>query len=331
MRTSSTTAFSDIARRNMRIAPCSRTSWCSRCSTLACGSAKGAAQRLRCRSCVPRSACLGRWLHSRARASARRTHESARSVLLTMQRQIVLFLVATQFLTRLPTPAWENFQPSWLPQSARYFPLVGVLVGGINVGVWWLLGHWLPSAVTVGLMLAVSLLVTGAFHEDGLADTCDGFGGGMTQDRILAIMKDSRIGAYGAIAVCVMLGLKWATCVAIPASAFPFMVIGAHMFSRWCACGLIWRLRYVRGDEDAKARPLADSIGGRDWALSGALGALAVSPCAFAGNLMPNALVFRALAAAVGVSAVTAVVLARYFRKRIGGYTGDCLGAVQQL
>jgi adenosylcobinamide-GDP ribazoletransferase len=248
-----------------------------------------------------------------------------------MQRQIVLFLVATQFLTRLPTPVWENFQPSWLSQSARYFPLVGVLVGGVNVGIWWLLGHWLPPAVTVGLMLAVSLLVTGAFHEDGLADTCDGFGGGTSRDRILAIMKDSRIGAYGAIAICVMLGLKWATLVAIPAAAFPLMVIGAHMFSRWCACGLIWRLRYVRGDEDAKARPLADSIHGRDWAVSGALGALAVAPFAFAGNLMPNALVFRALATAAGASVITAVALALYFRKRIGGYTGDCLGAVQQL
>jgi adenosylcobinamide-GDP ribazoletransferase len=144
-------------------------------------------------------------------------------------------------------------------------------------------------------------------------------------------MKDSRIGAYGAIALCVMLGLKWATYMAIPASAFPLMVIGAHMFSRWCACGLIWRLRYVRGDENAKARPLADSLSGRDLALSGALGGLAVAPFAFAGNLMPNALVFRALASAVGASAITAVVLALYFRKRIGGYTGDCLGAVQQL
>jgi len=252
-------------------------------------------------------------------------------MLLTMQRQVVLFLVATQFLTRLPTPAWENFQPSWLPQSARYFPLVGVLVGGINVGVWWLLGHWLPSAVTVGLMLAVSLLITGAFHEDGLADTCDGFGGGMTQDRILAIMKDSRIGAYGAIAVCVMLGLKWATYAAIPASAFPLMVIGAHMCSRWCACGLIWGLHYVRGDDDAKVRPLADSLGAGDWVVSGVLGALGVAPFAFAGNPMPHVLVLHALAAALSASAITAVVAALYFRKRIGGYTGDCLGAVQQL
>jgi adenosylcobinamide-GDP ribazoletransferase len=252
-------------------------------------------------------------------------------MLLTMQRQIVLFLVATQFLTRLPTPVWGSFQPSWLSQSARYFPLVGVLVGGINVGAWWLLGHWLPPTVTVGLMLAVSLLVTGAFHEDGFADTCDGFGGGTTRDRVLAIMKDSRVGAYGAIAICVMLGLKWAAYVAIPAAAFPWVVIGAHMVSRWCACGLIWGLDYVRSDDDSKARPLADSLGGRGWIVSGALGAGAAAPFALMGNQMPHVLVFHTLAAAVAASNITAVILALYFRKRIGGYTGDCLGAVQQV
>ena len=250
---------------------------------------------------------------------------------MTMQRQIVLFLVATQYLTRLPTPAWESFQPSWLPQSARYFPLVGVLVGAINVGTWWILGHWLPAAVTVGLMLAVSLLVTGAFHEDGFADVCDGFGGGTTQDRILAIMKASRIGAYGAIGICVMLGLKWAVYVAIPAAAFPWVVIGAHMISRWCACGLIWGLDYVRSDDDSKARPLADSLGGRGWIVSGAVGACAAAPFALMGDQLPHVLVLRTLAAAVAASVITAVMLALYFRKRIGGYTGDCLGAVQQL
>lgn len=247
-----------------------------------------------------------------------------------MQRQVVLFLVATQFLTRLPVPARESFQPNWLAQSARYFPLVGVLVGGVNVGVWWLLGHWFSAAVTVGLMLAVSLLFTGAFHEDGFADACDGFGGGTTQDRILAIMKDSRIGAYGAIGICVMLGLKWTSYVSIPAAAFPLIVIGAHMLSRWCACGLIWRLRYVRSEDDSKIRPLADNLGGRDWTLSGVVGALAVAPFAFLGDL-PHDIVWRALGAAVAASAITAVVVALYFRKRIGGYTGDCLGAVQQL
>jgi len=256
---------------------------------------------------------------------------AAGAIPLAMPRQFTLFLVATQFLTRLPTPTWAGYQPSWLTQSARYFPLVGALVGSINVGAWWVLGHWLPPAVTVGVMLAVSLLVTGALHEDGFADACDGFGGGTTRDRVLAIMKDSRIGAYGAIGICILLGLKWTSCVAIPAVAFPLIVVGAHMFSRWCACGLIWRLHYVRGEDDSKIKPLADSLSGVDWMMSGALGAGAVAPFALAGGRLPGDLVIRTLAAAVAAAAITALLAARYFQKRIGGYTGDCLGATQQL
>lgn len=249
-----------------------------------------------------------------------------------MRRQIVLFLVATRYLTRLPTPAWVNFESCRLPQSARYFPMVGVLVGAINAGVWWLFAHWLPAPVTVGLMLAVSLLVTGAFHEDGFADACDGFGGGTTREQVLAIMKDSRIGAYGAIGVCVLLGLKWTICVALPSAVFALMVIGAHMFSRWCACGLIWRLRYARSGGDAgKAGPFADSLSGAAWLMSGVLGAVAVSLFALAPDLRPHARVVIAFAAAAAAAAITALVAARYFQRRIGGYTGDCLGAVQQL
>jgi len=246
-----------------------------------------------------------------------------------MRRQFLLFLTAVQYLTRLPTPALPDFRPDWLPQSARYFPLVGALVGALNAGIWWLLGHWLPAAVTVGLMIALSLLITGAFHEDGFADTCDGFGGGVTADRVLAIMKDSRVGAYGAIGICVMLGLKWATCAAIPAGAFPLLVIAAHVQSRWCACGLIWRLKYVR-IEDAKAKAVADGMGARDWLLSGALGAAAVAPVAIAAQVQ-RVPVFATLAAAAAAAGVVAAAAGAYFRKRIGGYTGDCLGAVQQL
>lgn len=138
-----------------------------------------------------------------------------------MRRQLTLFTVAVGFLTRLPVPSAAEYQPVWLARSARYFPLVGVLVGFINAGVWWLCSHWLPKGVSVGLMLAVSLLATGAFHEDGFADVCDGFGGGTTADRTLAIMKDSRIGAYGAIGIAVLLGLKWTALVAVPAIDFP--------------------------------------------------------------------------------------------------------------
>ncbi len=255
-----------------------------------------------------------------------------------MRRQAVLFMVAVQFLTRLPIPALPGYQAQWLSSSARYFPLVGVLVGGLNVTIWWLARQVLPPAVSVGLMLAVSLLVTGAFHEDGFADACDGFGGGHTRERVLDIMKDSRIGAYGAIGIFMMLGLKWSTLTALPDAALPLLVVSGHMVSRWCATALIWRLRYVRALPDAKAKPFADSLGGADWLLSGGIGAVTVCAAAALGVAWATpavaasgALPLRACGGALLAAAVITVLAAVYIRDRIGGYTGDCLGAVQQL
>jgi adenosylcobinamide-GDP ribazoletransferase len=267
-------------------------------------------------------------------------------------RQFTLILVATQFLTRLPVPALTRFQPAWLTQSARYFPLVGVLVGLINAAVWWLAHRVFPMGVAVGLMMAASLLVTGAFHEDGFADTCDGFGGGTTRERVLAIMKDSRLGAYGAIGICMMLGLKWAVLTALPAAALPAIVVASHMVSRWCCMGLIWGLAYVRDEAGGRAKPLADQLSGRDWALGGAIGILAcvlgviggvatpagVLPgAALPGAALPGAALPYAVTVATAVAAATVVagfislLAAMYFKTRIGGYTGDCLGASQQL
>jgi adenosylcobinamide-GDP ribazoletransferase len=244
-------------------------------------------------------------------------------------RQLTLFVVATQFLTRLPTPRLANFDARWLSQSVRYFPLVGVLVGAINVGVWWLARQVLPAGVAVGLMLAVSMLVTGAFHEDGLADACDGLGAGGSRERILAVMKDSRIGAFGAIALFLSLGLKWTVLVALPGALFPLLVMTAHMLSRWCAMALIWRLPYLR-DEQGKSKPFADRLGGAEWALSGAIGALALLPAAWL-SLERASVEPRILLVAAGCALLAAGLAAGYFRRRIGGYTGDCLGAVQQI
>src|SRR5580698_6285072 len=99
-----------------------------------------------------------------------------------MRRQALLFLVAIQFLTRLPVPNLAGFQTSWLSESARFFPLVGALVGAIAACVWWVSALIFPPLVAVGLMMGATLLLTGAFHEDGLADVCDGFGGGTTRE-----------------------------------------------------------------------------------------------------------------------------------------------------
>jgi adenosylcobinamide-GDP ribazoletransferase len=253
-----------------------------------------------------------------------------------VSRQLALFFTAAQFLTRLPTPAVRDFDPSSLSQSLRYFPLVGVLVGLINVGVWWLSSLRLPAGVSIGLMLAASAVLTGALHEDGFADACDGFGGGTTPDRVLAIMKDSRIGAYGAIGVLLMLGLKWTALTALPSALFPLVVIAAHSMSRWCAVGLIWQLAYVRADGEAKSKPFAGRLSGPAWMLSGLIGIAGIAPIAAAwarcsGSASDPALGAAVLGSAAAAAALAALLAAVYFRRRIGGYTGDCLGAAQQL
>jgi adenosylcobinamide-GDP ribazoletransferase len=253
-----------------------------------------------------------------------------------MKRQFSLFLVAVQFLTRLPMPPMREFEPNWLSRSVRYFPLVGALIGLIGAGVWWLSSLCFPPSVAVGLSMGASLLLTGALHEDGFADVCDGFGGGASRESILAIMKDSRVGAYGAIGIAMMLGLQWATLVSLPRASLPILFVGAHMMSRWCATGLIWRLQYARTDADAKSRPFAGGLSTADWVLSGALGVLVllaflplralIDPAADAD--LPWA---RILVPAAAAAAAITFLAGTYFKKRIGGYTGDCLGAAQQL
>jgi adenosylcobinamide-GDP ribazoletransferase len=256
-----------------------------------------------------------------------------------VNRQVALFMTAVQFLTRLPTPQHEAFEPAWLARSARYFPLVGVLVGIANVGVWWLASQRLPVAVAVGLMLAFSVLLTGAFHEDGFADVCDGFGGGTTPERVLAIMKDSRVGAYGAIGVVLMIGLKWASLdgLAIGAAVFAPLVVGAHWVSRWCAGALMWALPYVRPDGESKSRAAVEGFTAGQWWIGGLIGLAAFAPVA-AWSLHRLAAIedwarieVWALFAGAGAAGAAAWCAARYFRRRIGGHTGDCLGAAQQL
>ncbi len=248
-----------------------------------------------------------------------------------MKRQLSLFLVAAQFLTRLPVPSVAGFQPSWLSRSARYFPLIGALIGLIGTGVWWLSSLCFPPAVAVGLTMSATLLLTGALHEDGFADVCDGFGGGRSRESVLSIMKDSRVGAYGAIGVAMMLGLRWVTLAALPRTALPILFVGAHMVSRWCATALIWQLPYVRTDADAKSRPFADSLGAADWVLSGALGVLALLPLIVLADPATALPWMRTLAAAFAAAATVTLLARMYFKQRIGGYTGDCLGAAQQM
>jgi len=248
-----------------------------------------------------------------------------------MRRQFALILVAVQFLTRLPVPRIEGFTADWLGASVRYYGLVGVLIGLSGVATWWLTGLLFPPNIAVGAMIAATVLLTGALHEDGFADVCDGFGGGKTPDAVLAIMKDSRIGAYGAIGIGMMLALKWTALVSLPRSALLLTAVGAHMISRWCAVGLIWRLPYVRTGADAKSNSFAASVSAGNWLLCGVLGIVALLPILFlehpAGLEGPASMLPAALVLALAATALAGL----YFKRRLGGYTGDCLGAAQQL
>lgn len=222
--------------------------------------------------------------------------------------------------TRLPVPAWIGHAQDQLGHAARYFPLVG----GIGAAVTLLVAWMLPLSLAVLLGMAATILATGAFHEDGFSDTCDGFGGGWEKAQVLAIMKDSRVGSYGAIGISLLLLAKWNALVELAddgylAPVLAITIIAGHAVSRLASTLLIRVLDYVREDESAKSKPLARRMGAGELLLAAVLG---LAPCAF----LPWQDVLVALAFVV----LTTWLAARYFVRRIGGYTGDCLGAAQQ-
>ena len=238
--------------------------------------------------------------------------------------QCRLFFIALQFFTRLPIPRWVGFEASWLQHASRYFALVGVVVGAITAAVYALAALILPAPVAVLLSTAAGIYATGAFHEDGFADMCDGFGGGMTRERVLEIMKDSRIGAYGAIGMVCLLALKCLALAMLPTSTAVAALMLAHPLSRYAATALIWRLDYARAE--GKAKPMAQEMSGAEFAIATLTAALVAAIVGAAGDIG-----WVALAGCIAVTAITTAWLARKFVRRLGGYTGDCLGAVQQV
>jgi len=245
-----------------------------------------------------------------------------------MLRQLRLFLTAVQFFTSIPVPAWVGHSAQQLEQAARYLPLVGMLVGAIAAAVLYLAAQVLPLSLAVGLSMVAGILVTGAFHEDGLSDFADGFGGGHTKEKMLAIMKDSRIGAYGAIAIVLALLLKYQALVELcnrhSLTFAAAALIAAHAVSRLMAASIMLTQQYVREDDSARARPAAQ-LGRFSFAVALLTGIAALGLLYVAGA---NAVtLFSAAIAAL----LMRVWLAWRLQQRLGGYTGDCLGAVQQL
>jgi len=238
--------------------------------------------------------------------------------------QLRLFFIALQFFTRVPAPRWVGFEPEWLRHAARYFPAVGMVVGVVTAGVYVLSMRIWPQPVAVLLSMIAGIYLTGAFHEDGFADACDGLGGGNTPQRVLEIMHDSRTGAYGAIGISLMLVLKFVVLSSLPIYAVAMALLAAHPLSRLASTALIWRLPYAK--PEGKAKPLVQAMSTLEFCIAAFTAILPVVAICAVGQLPWQAIVAGSIAMAVAT-----LWLARFFLRRIGGYTGDCLGALQQV
>ncbi|MDN3922400.1 adenosylcobinamide-GDP ribazoletransferase [Roseateles violae] len=250
-------------------------------------------------------------------------------MLSVLRHEVRLFFIALQFLSRCPIPAWVGFEPAWLQQCARYFPLVGLLVGAICGLVLWA-AQWIwPSSIAVGLAIATGVWITGGFHEDGWADSCDGLGGAVSREKALAIMKDSRIGSYGALGLILMLGLKAACLLALAETdggLAALALVWGHASSRAAPIWLLHQLPYAGDAEHAKAKPLATQASEATLAFALASSLLIGAAIAW---LRPELL--PSLCAAVLASAGVTLWVQGRLERRLGGYTGDTLGATQQL
>ncbi len=242
-----------------------------------------------------------------------------------MRRELQIFFTAVMFYTRIPCPRWVDHDAANLNEATRYFPLIGWIVAAFS----WLIfagsKYLFPAEISVVLSIVAGIFITGAFHEDGLADVCDGFGGGWTKEKILTIMKDSRVGTYGVVGLIFILLLKFFSLLqfgSLPGLHFALILGIAHSLSRLSAVMIIFTSVYAREDADSKAKPVAQQLRLKNLLIASLWAIIPLAILVYINVLM--------LVVVIPVALVT-IYLRWYFKKWIGGYTGDCLGATQQI
>ncbi|WP_199880275.1 adenosylcobinamide-GDP ribazoletransferase [Flammeovirga pacifica] len=239
-------------------------------------------------------------------------------------REIYLFFTALQFFTRVPIPKWVPYKTEYLQASRKYFPFIGILLGMLCCLIFYGAIQVFSLEIAVLISMASSILITGAFHEDGMADTFDAFGGGYTPEKILSIMKDSRIGTYGTVAVVLSLLLKFFFLMSIYEESnylFYCSIILGHSLSRFFASTMVDLLPYVQDLDTSKSKPMANTKFDVWQFIPGLI--FGLWPFVF----FQDQWVFLILIPCI----LFALYLGHFFRKNIGGYTGDCLGATQQM
>jgi adenosylcobinamide-GDP ribazoletransferase len=249
--------------------------------------------------------------------------------------ELNLFWLALGFFTRIPIPGSVSFSQQQLNHASRYFALVGLLIGALTALVFFTVASFSSLPVALVISMGFGFLLTGGFHEDGLADTADGFGGGWTQQQKLSIMKDSRIGSYGSLALWFVLTLKFLllldisfirahTNITDTTILVMIALIAAHTLSRTLATLVMGYLPYVSDSEQAKSKPLAEHNSRKDRNISVFTGFIAIALIAGCFSLLHALIVLVALVIFLGL-------MVKLIKKQIGGFTGDTLGASQQL
>lgn len=224
------------------------------------------------------------------------------------------------FYSRIPVPKSTGFSAENLNKATRYFPLIGIIVGLAGGFVFFVVNQFLSPDIAIISSLSIMILLTGAFHEDALSDFCDGFGGGYSKEKILEIMKDSRIGTYGAIALIILLLSKFILLSEIKIEKIPIILIAAHSLSRLNTVLLIFSSQYVREDITSKSKPIGEKNSVKDLIIAIIFGSL------------PLLLISVQIIPFIIVSLAIILLYFRYYvHKKIGGYTGDVLGALQQF
>ena len=235
-----------------------------------------------------------------------------------MTPMINRYFIAQMFLTRLPCPASIEWSEQELVASTPYFPAVGIMIGAISSAAW-MTGYLGWGPLLAGLFaVATAILTTGAFHEDGLADSADGIGGAFEIQRKLEIMRDSRVGTYGSVALILMITAKVLTLSLLEPASVPGTIIAAHVAARWTSLPLIYNNTYVR--EQGTGKPFAATVNRQRLTAATVFTLVCLGVC-----LREKTLVV--------VPVILATVLASqwYLRRKLGGITGDTLGAVNSL
>lgn len=234
-------------------------------------------------------------------------------------REWQIFLLSLSIFTRIPVSASVPYSEERKNESYKYCGLVGLLVGGLTAVMFSLANILWSVNIAVVISMIFSIYITGAFHEDGFADTCDGFGGGFTPERKLEIMKDSRVGAYALLGTVLILLLKFTSLSEL--TLIPLALVLGHTLSRSLAVSFIYTHGYVRQTEQSKLKVAKSPSSGSDFLvlmLVAALTCLLIPDFESASLIIVGLLLLR-------------FVLGRWMVRQVGGYTGDALGAVQQI